>query len=115
MTILIKVFAQGISPDQTYANGSYDSIKLGDLEPQALCNILTRLKDIPEPDYSSGDDLCPPALHAEGPGGEASFIVGGGTIFNEEVGGDLSPEDAVKLVLGNLDRNQKAIESGMSA
>lgn len=120
MTDRLKVTTQGVNLDLTNANGDYDSIERGEMSPDGLMDIIKKVLDLGEPDYSSGEDLCPPNILVESTAGDVGFHVSDGKLFetNEEV--EVSPFEAVMIAtgeksIGEVAQGKTASSSGTPA
>jgi len=109
----LKVTTQGVNLDLTEANGDYDSIERGEMSPDALADLIKKVLSSGEPDYSSGEDLCPPNVLVESAAGDVGFHVSDGALYetNEEV--QVTPFEAVMIATGEKSVSQ--IASGKPA
>lgn len=99
-TSLITAQIQGVTPDLSRANGSYDAVDLGPLTPDRLAEILAALTHLSPPEGEG--DLCWPNLLVSGPTGEVAFTLAdeNGRLVTE-VGTDVTDlRDAVASVTG---------------
>lgn len=102
MNSLFKVTLQGISPDLVFANGSYDPLELGSMNPDQLYQLLQRIKSLQAPPPSRGQtDICHPTAIVEAGSMIHSFEMLGGSILYSNSNSVVSEVGAVNLVLYN--------------
>ena len=101
----LRVNTQGISMDMLTANGDYDTIDRGVMTPEQLVEMLKKVQSLKEPDYDSGDDLCPPGVYIEGPAGDVGIYLMGGGLFEVETETPVTPFQGAMIAAGekNID------------
>jgi uncharacterized membrane protein YhaH (DUF805 family) len=100
MGVALEVSTQGISTDWNQANGSYDPVERGSIDSEELELLLQRVMTLQEPDYSGPEDLCGPAVHINGPGGEVSIFLDDGTLRGGDDSVEMTPHEVVALATG---------------
>ncbi len=102
MTAIYKVETQGISQNFGKSTGSYESIKRGSMDQEALLDLFNRVRHMDDPSVDHPDgDLCPPHVLVDGPAGQFSFVVAGsGDFYNVEHDAHVSPIEAVSVAGG---------------
>ncbi len=103
---ILSVSTQGISSDLTLANGDYDSIERGSMSREQLVAFLQEISKIAEPDYDSGEDICPPTIYIEQGGSGVGLILNEGALCEVETTVEVTPFEAVMLATG-----EKSIEA----
>jgi len=104
----LKVTTQGVDLDLTEADGDYDSIERGEVSPDALSDLLKKVLSLGEPDYSSGEDLCPPAILVESAAGDVGFHVSDGVLYATSEEAEVTPFEAVMIATGEKSASQVA-------
>jgi hypothetical protein len=93
------ISTQGLSADLTRADGSYDSVERGEMGRDELRAFLARVSMVAEPDYDSGEDICPPSVYIGEDGGVAVFL-DGGALREMETTAEVTPDEVVALAAG---------------
>jgi len=109
----LKVTTQGVDLDLTEANGDYDSIERGEMSPDALADLIKKVLSLGEPNYSSGEDLCPPNVLVESAAGDVGFHVNDGVLYETNEEAQVTPFEAVMIATGEKSVSQ--ITSGKGA
>jgi len=111
MAKLFKVSAQGIENNISIANGSYDTIEIGDMTSDSLYEALQKFKAIKEIITQGNEDICPPSLYVEHDGKDYSFYLSGGEIVNLNTEVKMSPMEIVNMVSGFTSKKEVAEEA----
>lgn len=96
-----RVSTQGVSVDLSQANGDFTSIDRGSMDQNQLMELLKEVQSLPDPDYDSGEDLCPPSVYVEGPAGQVDFYLNTGSLYEVETNAEVTPLDAVMMAAGH--------------
>jgi len=102
----LSVSTQGISQDLSLANGDYDSIERGSMSREQLVSFLQEIMKIAEPDYDSGEDLCPPSVYIEQGDRSVGLFLNEGALCEIETTASVTPFEAVMIATG-----EKSIEA----
>lgn len=105
MSELFKISAQGISPDLSSFNGSYDEVNLGEKTSGEIFNLLLQLKKIPIP-QTDGDFCYPNLIIQSGQNLLLTLTPGDGKLMDNDTGTDMSLE-AIEKVLVTGERFDK--------
>lgn len=110
-----KISAQGIEKDISKANGSYDTIEIGEMTSDSLYEALQKFKALKEIIPQGNDDICPPSLYVEHDGKDYSFYLSEGEIINLNTEAKMSPMEIVNLVSGFTTKKEVAEEANTEA
>jgi hypothetical protein len=102
-----QVETQGLSPDLSCANGSYDAFDHGSVSADRLADMLDRVLTLPMADLDrrgATEDLCWPNVIVHGPLGMFSFSrCDHAPVYHcEEAGGAVGLAQAMMLVTGRV-------------
>jgi len=106
-----EVSIQGFTQDMSAADGSYDSIELGAMNPDELIALLQKLSPMKTPEGAAGSDMCPASVHVQSGGETYSFEMCGGSLLCANTNATISVFDAVSLVTGKATRAQVAAKT----
>jgi len=111
MSKMFKVSSQGIEKDISGANGSYDTIEIGEMTSDSLYEALSKFKAVKEIVPKGDEDICPPSLYVEHNGKDYSFYLSGGDIVNLNTEVRMSPMEIVNMVSGFTSKKEVAEEA----
>jgi hypothetical protein len=95
------VAAQGFTPDLSAANGSYDPIELGTMNPEQLYKLLERIKHLQTPAPTNpSQDICPASVTVTLGDDIHAFEMAGGSIIYSNANTVISAYDAANIVTG---------------
>ncbi|MDY0016606.1 MAG: RDD family protein [Candidatus Delongbacteria bacterium] len=94
-----KVSAQGLTKDMK-ANGSYDTIEMGEFGTDDLFGIFKLYKEVEQIVPKENEDICPASLYVSAEGKDFSFYLNNGEITDLDTEARLSVLEAVNMVSG---------------
>lgn len=100
MSDVVSVETQGISADLASANGDYEAVARGEMDPAGFQALMTRVRGLEVPAAERMNDYCPPHIMTEGPAGRFSFMMDGGAIYCDETECEITPDEAADLAFG---------------
>jgi len=109
MSQQLQVYSQGIEKNSFQASGDHDEQEWGCMSPDQLLEFMQKVEKMPEPDYSTGEDICPPVVYVDNPEinlgrSNLSFALNCGKLLYMDIDNEheceVTPFEAVSLSTG---------------
>ncbi len=105
-----SVTVQGVDRNLREANGDCEPIDFNDLSEDKALDIVERFSQIRIKISFENGDVCPPSLNIQYKNGEVySFYPEDGKIYYAESGGEVAPEDVIKIANGEIKLDKREI------